>query len=74
MPLVACSPMIPRLDQRALSMARPDTSSSSVTCRTWPGFIDLLLSPDDRPADFPQHGLVALEQRDGEWVEEWREE
>lgn len=32
----------------------------------------LLVGPEDRPADFPQHGLVALEQQDG-WREVWRE-
>ena len=34
----------------------------------------LLVSPADRPADFPLHGLVALDQRGGKWVEVWREE
>ena len=34
----------------------------------------LLVSSTERPADFPQHGLVALEQRDDRWVELWREE
>lgn len=39
-----------------------------------PRLLALLLTgdPDTGPADFPLHGIVALESNAGKWVEKWR--
>jgi phosphohistidine phosphatase len=39
-----------------------------------PRLLELLVTPGDRSAPFPQHGVVALvtEDEGGTWTEEWR--
>jgi phosphohistidine phosphatase len=41
-----------------------------------PRLLALLMTgnADAAPADFPMHGIVALEELNGEWVESWRME
>jgi phosphohistidine phosphatase len=61
----------------APSGKRSETSADIMLIGHFPHMPRLLAllvagNPEAAPADFPMHGIVALEELNGKWIENWR--